>query len=101
MLTSTTKEFMEYGFLINPSTYCKVINLQSKEELLLSPGIQYYIPWDRKDVEIRREEVIITGDVHPASLGSIIEKESLNWLKIAEKSFRFWDNEVDNIWNNV
>lgn len=30
-----------------------------------------------------------------------LDKDSLNWLKIAEKSFKFWDNEIDEIWNNV
>ena len=30
-----------------------------------------------------------------------LNKDSLNWLKIAEKSFKFWDNEIDEIWNNV
>lgn len=27
--------------------------------------------------------------------------ESMNWLKVAESSFKFWDNETDDVWNDV
>ena len=29
----------------------------------------------------------------------IKEGDIFNWLKLAEKSFEFWDNEADEIWN--
>jgi len=27
--------------------------------------------------------------------------ESMSWLKVAESSFNFWDNETDDVWNDV
>ncbi len=100
-ITSTTRESMEYGFFINPSTYCKVVNIQSHDELLLTPGIQYFIPWNREDTEIVREEIAATGSVSPILPKPTVDEDLLNWLKVAESAFKFWDNEVDEIWNNV
>mgnify|MGYP001156269018 CR=1 FL=1 len=101
MSTSTTKKSMKYGFLMIPSTHCKVINVPSREELLLSPGIQYYIPWNRENIEVVRVENVATGSVYSVSPMSAMDEESFNWLKIAERSLRFWDNKIDDIWNNV
>jgi hypothetical protein len=32
---------------------------------------------------------------------SDIDDENFNWLKIAERAFEFWDNEMDEIWDDV
>ncbi len=46
-------------------------------------------------------EIAVTEGVHPALPMSTVDEKSLNWLKIAERSFRFWNNKIDDIWSNV
>jgi hypothetical protein len=103
MGTSTfeTQKSIAYGFILSPTSYCKVINIKSKEELLLAPGIQYYLPWNREDTQVIEVKVITTEEVSEMPRMLAVDSESFNWLKVAERSFKFWDNEVDEVWNNV
>lgn len=99
--TSKAKEYIEYGVLIDPAVSCRVINVRLHEELRLSPGNQYYIFWDKDDIEIISDDVATTEVMRQTSLLSTKETDSLDWLKLAEESFRFWNNEADSIWDNV
>ena len=101
MTTFTETESLQYGFSIIPLDYCKVQNLQLNEELLLSPGIEYYIPWNIKATAVVTAEAPLVSGVCPAFQRSALDEESFNWLKIAEGAFKFWDNERDEVWNNV
>ena len=33
--------------------------------------------------------------------GERMTKETINWLKVAESAFEFWNNEVDEVWNSL
>lgn len=101
--TSMSKKSVAFGFSISPSTYCKVINLQSQEELILSPGIHYYIPWDKNSVRIVDLELESTKSsvIEETENIAIKDRELYGWLKLAEGAFKFWDNEIDDLWNNV
>jgi len=102
MITSKAKEETKYGFHIIPQSYCKVIQTQLSEELLLKPGIYYDLPWNREDVIIIDEESPNITGVYERIQPDIIDRtEMLNWLQIAEYAFKFWDNEKDDVWNNL
>ena len=91
----------KYGILIKPSVFCKVINIQLHEEMFLSPEIQYYLPWNEDYIEIYPAEPITTMNHDKTSFTRNIENETFQWLKLSEKSFKFWDNDIDEAWNNV
>ena len=51
---------------------------------------------------VREKRIDLAKQIEERCSSKVIsntDKEFLNWLKIAERSFRFWDNEVDDIWN--
>lgn len=55
------------------------------------------------------EKVIVTKRGKPIAAIAALKEEEIelfiteekNWLKLSESSFRFWDNEADEIWNEV
>lgn len=97
---STNAGSFEYGVIIKPTTYCKAINVIMNMELLLAPGIQYHLPWNKEDLKIINVDIQSTNKTE--NLQEVkYDQESICWLKIAESSFEFWDNEIDEIWNNV
>jgi len=57
----------------------------------------------------KNEKVIITKRGKPIATIAALKEEEIeqfiiegkNWLKLSESSFRFWDNEEDEIWNEV
>ncbi|MEW6457069.1 MAG: hypothetical protein AB1410_10205 [Acidobacteriota bacterium] len=100
--SSIKKETLNYGFLIRPSSYFRAIQRQLNIELLLVPGITYSIPWCKEDtilIPAEIPEVIKTAKI--AEEPVVIGEESINWLKLAESAFKFWDNETDEIWNDL
>lgn len=101
--TSTVKdETLNYGFSVHPSNYFRAIQRQLNVELLLSPGITYFIPWCKEDtILIPAEFPGIVGTAEVAEKPVIFDENSIHWLKLAESVFTFWDNEADEIWNNL
>jgi len=57
----------------------------------------------------KNEKVIVTKRGKPIATIAALKEEEIeqfiiegkNWLKLSESSFRFWDNEEDEIWNEV
>jgi len=99
--TSTARDKITYGFYIRPENYCRIIQNVLQEGLLLIPGTEYYLPWDRESITIMKEVPNVTErnpsiqEAQPEGL------ELFNWLKLAESAFKFWDNEEDDEWNNL
>lgn len=102
MSTSSAQETLTYGFYIRPKNYCRVLQQQLHEELLLMPNIDYYLPWDKDNVLITPEkDRNVTGEYIGIEPSYLEQTETLKWLKIAERAFNFWDNEIDDGWNNL
>lgn len=101
--TSTAKqETLNYGFSFQPSTYLRAYQRQLSVELLLSPGITYFIPWRKEDTILIPAEIPgETGTAEVVEKPVVLEENSIHWLKVAESAFKFWDNEVDEIWNDL
>ena len=99
--TSTAKDKITYGFYIRNENYCRVIGRELPVELLLFPGTEYYLPWDREGVTVIEEVPNITGRYPGLEETESERLELLNWLKLAESAFEFWDNEEDNEWSNL
>ncbi len=101
--TSTIRqETLNYGFSVQPSTYFRAIQRQLNVELLLSPGITYFIPWCKEDTILVPAEIPgATGTAEMAEKPVVLEGNSIHWLKLAESAFKFWDNEPDEIWNDL
>jgi prevent-host-death family protein len=57
----------------------------------------------------KNEKVIVTKRGKPIATIAALKEEEIeqfiiegkNWLNLSESSFRFWDNEEDEIWNEV
>jgi len=102
MSTSSAPETSTYGFHIKPRNYCRVLQQQLQEELLLTPGVDYYLPWNKDEItiiEVTRRNV--TGEYMGIQPDFPEQVETLNWLQLAESAFKFWDNEIDDAWNNL
>lgn len=99
---SEKKSFL-YGFSIRPESFCRVIHLESNEELLLSPNQLCIVPWNREEVKIIRAEPLSLTEFprEEIIMDTIIKSETLDWLRVSEGAFRFWDNEIDELWNDV
>ncbi|MEW6409653.1 MAG: hypothetical protein AB1488_06015 [Nitrospirota bacterium] len=100
--SSVKKETLNYGFSIRPSSYFRAIQRQLNIELLLYPGVTYFIPWCEEDTILIPAEVPeVTGIAEIAEKPVVIEEDSISWLKLAESAFKFWDNKTDEIWNDL
>ena len=53
------------------------------------------ITYDPNPAWLRREST--TDDIVLETVNS----EDMNWLKLSESAFRFWDNPVDEKWEEV
>lgn len=53
-----------------------------------------------RDISNLYSEIIIT-DANLDMKKTQLPHESMNWLKVAESAFKFWDNETDDVWNDV
>jgi len=110
MSTSLTMETINYGFHIKPQNYCRVqlqqkeelFLSQLKEELFLSPKVDYYLPWNKEEIIIIEEKPPnVTGRYEDTQPPLFQDPERMGWLKLAESAFKFWDNEADNIWDEL
>ena len=105
--TSAAKDKITYGFHIRVENYCRVRGPELPElevRLLLFPGTDYYLPWlpwDREGVDLMAEEPNVTGRYPSVQETDPETLELLNWLKLAESAFKFWDNNQDDEWSNL
>lgn len=72
-----------------------VQSLLKYEDKLLKENNKYI-----RDISNLYAEIIIT-DANLDIKKTQLPHESMNWLKVAESAFKFWDNETDDVWNDV
>ncbi|MCX5867532.1 MAG: hypothetical protein NT009_08695 [Proteobacteria bacterium] len=111
MSTSLAQEIVNYGLHIRPTNFRTVIRLapyelqnelQTQSYLAeLPPGVDYYLPWSVERMKIEQGDAPKTTVLYEENwFPSYENSESFNWLAVAESAFDFWNNEIDDVWNN-
>ncbi len=95
-----------YGISITPSTPIQAVEADFRAHvsavLVLNPGVRYSMPRARERTEfIPAESEGVRTAAETWERSAAIEDDSRHWLRIAESAFKFWDNEADEIWNDV
>jgi hypothetical protein len=83
---------------------CEILRFSPPEsscDVLLIPGFVFNLPWlQNSDADrLVMTPSNVTGKVSFPQ--PCLDLEGIEWLKLAEPAFKFWDNAIDEIWNTV